>query len=402
MNHTHEPPLYSSRMEQMPRSCVRDLMASCAQPGLIAFSGGVPAPSCIPLDLLRHSCDQVLAQYGSSALAYGSSEGEMRLREWIAFNWLPRQGIAAHPDEILIVNGSQQALDLLGKVLLDKGAPVAVENPTYLAALQAFAASEPEFRTVSMDREGPLPDSLARALRGPSATRAEGARLFYTVPNFQNPSGTLCGRKRRLAIAEELNRHPALLIEDDPYGELYYEEAPPPSLHALGAKSGALLGTFSKMVAPGLRLGFVWAPGPLARHLGTVKQAADLCSGRLVQLVLAQTLESLDMETHLSGLREHYRGLRDSMDQALRRHLGSLATWDTPRGGMFFWLRCAEHVDSRALLSRCAKKGVTFADGASFFAQGGGQNYMRLNFTATSPAQMEEGLAILANELRAS
>ena len=391
---------YSQRMSHIPRSCVRDLMAASSRPDTISFAGGVPAPECIPLDTIRTAADRLWSKQGSAAMSYGASEGEATLREWIAQFWLPRHGIKAHPSEILIVNGSQQALDLLGKVMLDPGAPVAIERPTYLAALQAFSAYEPVFREVPLLGDGPDLEILASALRGPSSTRFEGAKLFYSVPNFQNPSGILMPATRRAEVAAELNRHAALLVEDDPYGELYYSSAPPPRpLNACGVEQGVLLGTFSKMVAPGFRLGFIWAKGPLAQHLGTVKQGADLCTSKFSQMLLTETLELLDLDSHLVSLRAHYRNLRDHMQAALTRHLANEAQWDLPAGGMFFWLRFPQSISTRDLLARCATRGVVFADGSSFHADGGGTSWARLNFTAVTPTQMELGLTVLAEEL---
>lgn len=392
-------PLFSERMANIPRSCVRDLMASTTRPDTISFAGGVPAPACIPLDTIRTAAERVWTRFGTAAMSYGASEGEEPLREWIARTWLARHGITAQPSEIMITNGSQQALDLLGKVLLDRDAPIAVERPTYLAAVQAFSAYEPTFREVPLLPDGPDVTALAQALRGNSTTHFDGARLFYTVPNFQNPSGTLMSAARRGEVADELNRHAALLVEDDPYGELYYTDAPPPPLNSYGVEQGVLLGTFSKMVAPGFRLGFIWARGALGRHLGTVKQAADLCTARFNQLLLTETLGLLDLDSHLANLREHYRQQRDRMEAAMRKHLGGLAQWEKPDGGMFFWVRLPETISARALLGRCAARGVAFADGSSFHAGGGGDHWMRLNFTASTPAQMDAGLAILRQEL---
>ena len=387
---------YSRRLDGMPRSCVRDLMANTANTDIISFAGGLPASECIPLDTIRQATEAVWTRYGTSALGYGASEGEPALREWIAHQWLPRKGIQAKPSEIMIVNGSQQALDLLGKVLLDPGAPIAVERPTYLAAVQAFSAFGAEFREVPLDDEGPDITALAQALRGNSSLRADGARLFYTVPNFQNPSGLLMSERRRMDLLDEMRRHPAVLIEDDPYGELYYASQPPPLLMSQSAGPGVLLGTFSKMVAPGFRLGFIWAKGAMATHLGTVKQAADLCTSRLAQLQLFETLCRLDLDAHLQGLRDHYRIKRDAMDMALQRHLAGFANWQKPSGGMFFWVRLRNCTDTKALLVQAAKAGVAFADGGSFHAGGGGRDWLRLNFTSSTPADMERGLEILA------
>ena len=400
-NHTLFASQYAHRMSTMPRSCVRDLMSSFATPDCISFAGGAPAAECLPISELQRAADRVWTRYGRHAMAYGPSEGEPLLREWIAHSWLARYGIQASPDEILITHGSQQALDLLGKVLLDPGSPVAVERPTYLAALQAFSAYEATFREVPLTDEGPDVSALARALRGNSSTQFDGARLFYTIPNFQNPSAQVTSERRRMELADELNRHAALLVEDDPYGELYYSNPPPRYLGCCGVEQRVLLGSFSKIIAPGLRLGFIWCQGSLRHHLITVKQAADLCGSRFNEWLLWETLQELDLEQHLNHLRNHYRHRRDAMEIALQTHLQGLAQWEVPQGGMFFWVRLKVPILGRALLNRCLPLGVAFANGGSFCASGGGDQWIRLNFTGCTVEQMHTGLQRLRQAMDA-
>jgi 2-aminoadipate transaminase len=371
----------------MPRSCVRELLSSRPGSDLISFGGGVPHHSCVPLKDIQAAFETVCTRHGAQAFSYGSSEGEPELRDYIASEWLPRFGVDARPDEILIVNGSQQALDLVAKVLIDPGSAVAVERPTYLAALQAFSAYEPVYREVPLDECGPMPDALATHLQ------TAGCRFFYTIPSFQNPSGACCTLGRRREIVEVMNRSNALLVEDDPYSQLYYEKKPPLPLCALGASRPVLLGTFSKLVAPGLRLGWVWARSETMRHLVVAKQAADLCTGRFSQFLVLETLRRLDIDSHLSMIRAVYKSKRDAMHMALTASLADLCAWPLPAGGMFFWvkLRYAD-VPVRRLLARCIKNRVAFADGASFFATPSAQSFMRLNFTQPTPSEMTEGL----------
>jgi 2-aminoadipate transaminase len=378
---------YAKRLDTMPRSCIREILSAQRGSGLISFGGGIPHDSCVPLDNIQAAFDSVCTRHGSHAFRYGASEGEPELRDYIASTWLPRFGLKAHADEILIVNGSQQALDLIGKVFVDPGSAVAVERPTYLAALQAFSAFEPAYCEVSMDACGPQPDSLKLHLQ------TGQCRFFYTIPSFQNPSGLCCTLARRKEIADVMDRSCAMLVEDDPYSEIYYGEKPPLPICTLLPGRAMLLGTFSKMIAPGLRLGWVWTKSGTMRHLITAKQAADLCCGRFGQLLLLETLRGLDLDSHLSGIRAVYKAKRDAMDKALHACMADLCTWTLPPGGMFFWLKLRYAGGSgHRLLERCIKNGVAFTDGASFFASKSTDSYLRLNFTQLCESEMVEGL----------
>ena len=386
---------YATRVANVPRSCVRELLSASLGRPVISFGGGVPHDSCVPMEALRAGFDRVLTRHGPAAFRYGQSEGEGALREYIAGEWLARFGIEAKASEVLIVNGSQQALDLIGKVFVDRGSTLLVERPTYLAALQAFSVYGPVYREVGMDGDGALPERLEEQLQ-----KGDG-RFFYTIPTFQNPSGGCCTAERRREIARAMNRHGALLIEDDPYGQLYYGEPPAPPVCALGVERAILLGTFSKMVAPGFRLGWIWSRSAEAmRHLVTVKQAADLCTGRFQQLFLLETLRGLDLEAHLAKTRVLYKLKRDTMDLLMRRHVGWFLSWQKPKGGMFFWAALkGGGLTARQLLAECVKNGVAFADGAAFHATGGGEEFLRLNFTQACGEEMERGLQILGRQL---
>jgi 2-aminoadipate transaminase len=393
-HHRPTPSAFAERINHIPRSCVREILTLSSGTDLISFGGGRPHPSCIPTAAITTAFESIMRRHGSSAFQYSSSEGENELREFIASTWLARQGLQAHPSEILIVNGSQQALDLLGKVLVDTSAPVLVERPTYLAALQAFASYEPRYLEVALEQDGPNIEQLKQQLK------RHKPRFFYTIPTFQNPSGVCCSQAKREAIATALNRSGCLLIEDDPYSELYFDTPPPPPICALGVKNCVQLGTFSKTVAPGFRLGWIWARGELLRHLITVKQAADLCTGSFGQLLLAETLKHLDIEAHLNHNRDFYRRQRDSMEQILHHHLGEQLHWQSPPGGMFFWGTVREPTDTAKLLQRCIARGVAYADGSSFYAADPETNRLRINFTNSTLEEMERGVALLAAVLR--
>lgn len=383
--------LFSSRLSNVPRSGVREILKA-ANSHVISFGGGIPHQSCIPSGIIHQSIDDVFSRYGESAFNYGETEGEPLLREFIAKQWLARLGISADPSEILIVNGSQQALDLLGKVFIDKGNTVLVERPTYMAALQAWCVYEPQFQEAALDNEGVNPDEMEKVFR------QHECRLFYTIPTFQNPSGVCYAQERRKAVAEVLNKHRVLLIEDDPYSHLYYENKPPLPLTAMGVDNAIFMGTFSKTVAPGFRLGWIYAKPDIMHHLVTVKQAADLCTGRFGQLLLYETLKNLDLDNHLANLRCFYRKQRDMFNSLMNKHLHGLLSWQIPSGGMFFWASLKD-ISAFELLKTSVTNGVAFADGSAFFANNKCKHFMRLNFTQVSEQMMDTGLSVLKEQI---
>jgi len=388
------PSCFANRMNIIPRSCIRELLSG-GQHNLISFGGGVPNDCCVPLKAIQKAFDNVMTKYGARAFRYGSSEGEAELREFIACNWLTRFGLEPDPADILIVNGSQQALDLLGKVLIDCKSPVLMERPTYIAALQAFSAFEPEFIDMPLCDEGVDIYNLEEMLR------QYRPRLFYTIPTFQNPSGLCYSKEKRRACSEALNRQKdCVLIEDDPYSELYYDCKPPNPICAEGTKNAVFLGTFSKIVAPGFRIGWIWAKGDIKRHLITAKQAADLCTGRFQQLLLIETLRNLDIDLHLQNNRDFYKIRRKRMNDYMSKNFSGLADWSLPHGGMFFWVTLRHNLNARTLLAKCIQDNVAFADGISFHTGGGGESTMRLNFTQLSFDDMKKGLELIAGSIR--
>jgi 2-aminoadipate transaminase len=382
----------ADRIKTMPRSGIREILMAAEGRKLISFGGGVPHDSCVPLDTIKRAFDSVMSRWGAQAFRYGASEGETELREYIAW-WLNKMGLPAHPQDILVVNGSQQALDLLGKVLINRGARILIERPTYLAALQAFAAYGPEYDEVELDEEGPMVCAMKEYLN------KNRYAFFYTIPSYQNPSGTCCGLKRRAKIVEVLNETGTLLIEDDPYSQLYFDSPPPPPLSAMGARNTVYMGTFSKMVSPGFRLGWVWSNTGIIRDLITVKQAADLCTGRFQQLLLCEVLKTLDIDRHLQNNRLFYTSQRNSMAGLMKSRLHGVMEWNHPEGGMFFWASLCNGLRADVLLKNCISKGVAFADGAAFYAGKKKPSTMRLNFTQCTRQEMKEGLGIIAQEI---
>ncbi len=392
-------------------SDVRDLLAVAARPDIISFAGGLPAPELFPIDDLRAAFDAALREGGGSAVQYGPTEGYAPLRSYLAAR-LARRGIVAQPDDILITTGSQQGLDLLGKVLLSPRATVLVEEPSYVGALQAFAAYGPRVVSALMDDEGLRVDrvAVALAITGHDAT-ANVARttLLYTIPTFQNPSGATISRRRREALLDLCAARRLPLVEDDPYGELRYEGADLPPLRALpGSEETVYLGTFSKILAPGLRLGWVVAPRPLMTRLIRAKQGVDLHTDTLTQRAVLHYCLHADLDGHIARLRRVYRQRRDAMLAALARYFPPEARWTRPEGGLFLWVTLPEGVDTRALLAGALERGVAFVPGSAFHAApesgpgGQGGRSLRLNFSHPHPDRIDDGLRRLGEVVSAA
>ncbi len=380
------------RAQRLNPSTIREILKITERPGIISLAGGLPSADTFPVQAMREATERVLRDTPREALQYAASEGYAPLREWVAAELAP-QGLQVSPDQVLITTGSQQGLDLVGKVLLDPGSTVAVESPTYLGALQAYAPYEPEFVAVEGDDEGPLPQALALA---------RGARFLYLLPNFQNPTGRCLGAERRTALAEQALALGLPIVEDNPYGDLWFDSPPPPPVSSLMNDQALYLGSFSKVLAPGLRLGYVVAPRLLYPKLLQAKQAADLHTPGFNQRVVHEVIKGGFLQQHVPAIRALYKAQRDAMRDALQRHLSGLARWQVPVGGMFFWLELQGHVDATALLPQAVQAGMAYVPGTTFFPQGGHQHTLRLSFVTVPPPRIEEGVAALARVLRAA
>jgi 2-aminoadipate transaminase len=377
------------RTQRMNPSVIREILKLTEKPGVISLAGGLPAADSFPVEAMRAASERVLRDTPREALQYAASEGFGPLREWVAAE-LGGQGLVVDPAQVLITTGSQQGLDLAAKVLIDAGSRVAVESPTYLGALQAFAPYEPEIVALPSDADGPRPESLAGVA---------GARFLYLLPNFQNPSGRCLPALRRAALAEAALAARLPIVEDNPYGELWYDTPPPPPVASRAPGATVYLGSFSKVLAPGLRLGYVVAPKPLVPKLLQAKQAADLHTPGFNQRLVHEVIKDGFLREHVPTIRARYRSHRDAMDSALRRHLPAGWQWQTPAGGMFFWLEGPAGVDTTALLPKAVARGVAFVPGAPFFADAPRANTLRLSFVTVAPAQIEQGIALLAQTL---
>jgi 2-aminoadipate transaminase len=385
------------RSARLNPSIMREILKLSEQPGVLSMAGGLPSTETFPIEAIRAACDRVLSQTPREALQYAASEGFAPLREWVAQH-LRTQGMSLRADQVLITTGSQQGLDLVGKVLIDAGAPVALETPTYLGALQAFSPYEPNYIGLAGDADGPLPESL-RAL----PHDAPGSRFAYLIPNFQNPTGRVIAEARRAALVAAAQAARIPLVEDNPYGELWFDAAPPAPLAAHWPEGVLYLGSFSKVLTPGFRLGYLVAPPELYPKLLQAKQAADLHTPGFNQRVVYEVIKNGFLDQHVPTIRARYQRQCQAMAEALDRHLPEGCEWQRPQGGMFFWLRLPAGCDAVALLPQAVAAGIAYVPGAAFYAhaaQSDNGRTLRLSFVTLAPEDIADGVAILGRLLR--
>jgi DNA-binding transcriptional MocR family regulator len=382
-------------MQHLRSSDIREILKVTQRPEVISFAGGLPAPDLLPARDLAELAHDVLTTDGVRALQYAPTEGLGVLRELIAGRLWGRHHLRRTADEVLVVSGSQQALDLTGKVFLDEGDVVLCESPTYLGALNALRAYGPRFVEVPTDDDGMLPEELERLLQS-----NDGVKLVYVVPDFQNPSGRQWSVERRRALVELAAWYGVPVIEDAPYAELSFDGEPLPPAASFDTSDIVIyLGTFSKILSPGLRLGWVAAEPSLIRRYVLAKQGTDLHTSSLTQLLAARFMVERDLDGHIARLRGVYRGRRDAMVAALEGRLPPGARFSRPGGGLFLWLELPDGVDARSLLERCLEDNVAFVPGSAFFADGGHENTLRLNFSAMPEPRIAEGIRRLTAAL---
>jgi 2-aminoadipate transaminase len=394
---------YAHRTNKMNSSVIRELLKLTEQPDVISFAGGLPAPEVFPLKEFREACNYVLDHFGPQALQYSTTEGYTPLREMIARH-TARYSVEVSPENILITSGSQQALDFIGRLFINRGDYIVVESPTYIGALQAWNAYGAQYIAVRADENGMIVDELEEALR-------IGPKFIYILPNFQNPSGSTLSLQRRHKLVEIADKYGVPIIEDDPYGQLRYEGDHIPSVVSLdsvyqgpngGHYSGNVIyiSTFSKLLAPGLRLAWVIAPREVIRKLVMAKQAADLHTASFNQYVAYEVGKGGFLDEHVKVIRSIYKERRDVMIEIMEEMFPSGVSWRKPQGGMFLWGILPKGMDSAEVLKRAVERKVAFVPGTAFHPRGGGENTMRLNFSYSSPDTIREGVTRLGITLK--
>lgn len=361
--------------------------------GVVSFAGGMPSPETFPVDAFSSAFDTVMQQGGRAALQYGPSDGYAPLRAWIA-ETLSTPGAPIVAEQVVVTSGSQQGLDLVGKLMFDSGDAVAVETPTYLGALQAFVQYDPRVVPIACDDGGIVPAQLQESLRRAGVARGAG-KLLYTIPTFQNPTGRTMSLARRMALVEACARESLPIVEDDPYGGLDYEGRTHTTLLSLDPECVVYLGSFSKILSPGIRLGYIVAPVAMARKLEMAKQASDLHTSSLMQRVVHEIVKDGFLSKHLDDCRRLYRDNAAVMHTALERHLSGVAHWVRAEGGMFLWLQLPDGMDAAAMLEKAIGEGVAYVPGSPFYAAAPQANTMRLCFSTASASQIEQGIGAL-------
>jgi len=395
---------YALRTISMKGSAIRELLKVTQMPDVISFAGGMPAPEIFPVEEFKEACIRVLDEHGSEALQYGTTDGYLPLREMISRH-TNQYGIKVTADNIMITNGSQQALDLLGKIFINPGDRVLVESPTYLGALQAWNTYNAQYVTVPSDDDGIQIDKLEMALR-------TGPKFMYVLPNFQNPTGVTLPLERRERLVELADRYGVPIIEDDPYGQLRFEGKHIPTveylddqLHGNGTSyhgNVIYLSTFSKILAPGIRLAWVVATPEIIQKLVTAKQGADLHTSTFNQIVAYEVSRKGFLDEHIKRINSVYKERRDIMLEELEKNMPEGVKWTKPLGGLFLWVSLPEICNSKELLIKAVEKKVAFVPGESFYPNGGGLNTMRLNFSNAQPDMIRIGIRRLAETIKES
>ncbi|MDK2979953.1 MAG: 2-aminoadipate transaminase [Chloroflexota bacterium] len=393
---------FAQRTQRMESSAIRELLKFTENSEVISFAGGMPAPEVFPIEKFKEACMTVLDQNGAASLQYGSTDGYAPLREMIA-RYSARYGINVTIDNILITSGSQQALDLLGKIMINPGDRVLVESPTYVGALQAWRAYGAEFVPVPTDEDGMMTSKLENCLR-------TGPKFIYALPNFQNPTGSTLAYDRRLKLIELADNYGVPIVEDDPYGQLRFEGENLPAIEVLDSQTRAqeecysgnviYLSTFSKTLAPGIRLAWVIAPPPVITQLIHAKQGTDLHTSTFNQMVAYEVAKDGFLYEHAKLIRKVYKERRDVMLETLSEYMPEGVSWTHPKGGLFLWVTLPECLNCEDLFKDAVAEKVAFVPGVSFYAEGGGQNTMRLNFSNARPEMINEGIFRLSNVLK--
>ena len=385
---------FAPRMAKTPKSFIREILKVTERPEVISFAGGLPSPALIDVEGIRAACASILEKDGKVALQYSTTEGYLPLRQFIADRYKKRLGLSVSPDEILITNGSQQCLDLIGKVIIGTGDHVAIERPGYLGAIQAFSLYEPVFHPVTLGEEGPEIAELETTIS------TSPVKMFYGVPNSQNPSGITYSRRNRQEVARVMEEYGALFVEDDAYGELNFSGTSLPSVRTFLPGQTVITGSFSKILAPGMRMGWVVAPPAIMEQLVIAKQASDLHSNYLSQRIAYEYLTYQDIDSHIRKIREVYRNQCDVMVRMLQEEFPKTVSYTHPLGGMFIWVTLPDGCSSMEVFEQALKENVAVLPGMPFYVDGGGADTMRLNFSNSMPEDIVRGMSRLARVIQ--
>ena len=385
---------FADRMAISHKSFIREILKATEDPSVISFAGGLPNPQFFPVNEISKAATKVFQDSGKELLQYSTTEGYFPLRKFIADRYLEKKGLFIDPDEILITNGSQQGIDLIGKIFLNKGDHVIIEKPGYLGAIQAFTTYEPTFHQIPLLEDGIELELLEKTLK------EYDCKLFYTVPNFQNPSGISYSKEKRQQLANLLKSYNTILVEDDPYGELRFMGEDQPIIKQYLNDQTILLGSFSKIVAPGFRLGWLCAPKEILEKIIIAKQASDLHSSCVSQRIIYQHLCNHALDAHISKIGVAYKRQRDLMVAMIDRHFPEEVKYTKPEGGMFLWITLPEEISAMKLFELAIHENVAFVPGNAFYVDGNGGNTLRLNFSNSDEVRIEEGMLRLAKAIK--
>lgn len=378
--------LFAERIQGVPRSFIREILRVSLDKEIISFAGGLPNPAFFPVKEIQKATAEVFDQYGENVLQYSNSEGEIELREFISKRYMEKKGLAISPENIFITNGSQQGIDLLSKVFLNRGDAVLIEEPGYLGAIQSLSLYQPQFHPVEVDESGMDVDALDRE------SSMVQAKMLYMVPTFQNPSGITYTNENREKIAEVAKKRGFILIEDDPYGELRFSGSSAQSFASYLPGQTVLLGSFSKVVAPGFRLGWIAAPEWICDKLIVAKQAADLHTSSFTQKIINHFLRTNDLDAHIAKITEVYGVQCRAMVDCIERSFPDGITITRPEGGMFLWGKLPEGRDAQKLFEEAVKEKVVFVPGSAFYTGDDASNCFRMNFSCVDPDTIALGI----------
>ena len=387
---------FADRMSILKASEIREILKVTERPEIISFAGGLPAPETFPIEQIKEANRIVLEESGRKALQYSTTEGFNPLRKWIADRMNSTVGTHFEYDNILITHGSQQGLDLMGKIFLNKDDVVLCESPTYLAAISAFKAYECRFIEVPTDKKGMIPEELERIIK-----TTPNVKLVYTIPTFQNPTGVTCTLERRKAVVSIANKYNKVIIEDNPYGELRFKGENLPSLQSFDEKGNIVcFGTFSKIFCPGYRIAWVAAHKEIIEKLVIIKQSTDLQCNTSAQMEISKYLELNDIDKHIEGIRELYKKRCELALNTMEHEFPECVEFNKPDGGLFTWIKLPENIDAKELLDRCLERNVAFVPGGSFFPNGGHENYFRINYSNMPEERIVEGIKIIGQVIK--